>query len=39
VISYVNLRSKGSDESETDKVVLQLKNSRWVVVDSNAVEQ
>ena len=39
VISYVNLRVKGSDESETDKVVLQFKNSQWVVVDANAVNQ
>jgi hypothetical protein len=39
VISYVNLRVEGSDESKTDRIVLQFKNNKWVVVDVNAVDQ
>jgi hypothetical protein len=37
VISYVDLRAKGTDEIERDKITLQLKNNAWKMVDSSRV--
>ncbi len=37
VISYVDVRTKGTDDTERDKIVIQLIDNKWVMVHSEPV--
>ena len=39
IISYVKVRTKGTDDTELDKVIIRRQNNSWVVVSSEVVNQ